>query len=400
METPRTIQDIEQLIKLETPESIWLDYKASPALSKKKKDEICKDVSAFANADGGMLIYGIEEEKKNKVGLPAGMDNGIDIKEINKEWIDQILSTNITPIISGIEIIEIKKTENNSFFVVNIPKSCRGPHQSPDKKYYKRYNARSAPMEHYEIEDIRNRRQIIPSLISIDVQVQDPWVQLVVENTGGEPAHDVTFIFSETFSWHKNRGNGELPNALKNGIKFFPPKRKMVFTFGGFRDILSADKENHSTYFDVLVSYSHPQTGSEFNENFYIDLNDFLNSSRETNYLRDLSVSLKELLNYAKKIENITKSMEKIEKISGATGVNLSIPTLRNIHRLLQGNDEFEFKHLDRCQLDEIEELLRVNIEMTGKIFLHYLFNGKPIEEIPGMTEELLAKIKKHTKAD
>ncbi len=118
MEIPKTIQDIERLIDLEIPESIWLDYKASPALSKKKKDEICKDVSAFANSDGGVLIYGVKEEYT----VPKEIDDGVDTSKISKEWIDEILATNITPIISGIEIIEIKKTANNSVFVVNIQK--------------------------------------------------------------------------------------------------------------------------------------------------------------------------------------------------------------------------------------------------------------------------------------
>ena len=395
MEIPKTIQDIERLIDLEIPESIWLDYKASPALSKKKKDEICKDVSAFANSDGGVLIYGVKEEYT----VPKEIDDGVDTSKISKEWIDEILATNITPIISGIEIIEIKKTANNSVFVVNIQKSFRGPHQSPDKKYYKRSNARSAPMEHYEIEDIRNRRQVVPYFISIDVQVQDPWVQLVVENTGSEPARDVKFIFSETFSWYKNSGNGELPNALKNGIKFFPPKRKMVFNFGGFRDILSSEDDDCYTYFNVSVNYIHPQTESEVSEDFYIDLKDFLHANFTENYLKDISRNLKELKNLVSELNKTNKSLQGLKSISGATGLDLSFSTLVNLSKILKNDDSFQSVNLEECPPDVIKEVLSVNQEMANQIYFHYRNQREsPLEELPGMTEKLIEKIKNCTK--
>lgn len=59
-----TYLDLEYLITSEVEENIHLDYKASGALSKepKKRQEITKDVSAFANSDGGIIIYGISEK--------------------------------------------------------------------------------------------------------------------------------------------------------------------------------------------------------------------------------------------------------------------------------------------------------------------------------------------------
>jgi len=44
--------------------------------TERNKNEISKDVSAFANSDGGTIIYGIEEEghlpKRIDGGVPAG----------------------------------------------------------------------------------------------------------------------------------------------------------------------------------------------------------------------------------------------------------------------------------------------------------------------------------------
>lgn len=44
-------------------ESLVLDYKEAINWRKEKRKEIGKDISAFANTEGGMLIYGMKEEK-------------------------------------------------------------------------------------------------------------------------------------------------------------------------------------------------------------------------------------------------------------------------------------------------------------------------------------------------
>ena len=63
----KTKTDLDSLILNHIEENIHLDYKAADALSKSdnKKKEISKDVSAFANSDGGVIIYGIREFADN-----------------------------------------------------------------------------------------------------------------------------------------------------------------------------------------------------------------------------------------------------------------------------------------------------------------------------------------------
>jgi predicted HTH transcriptional regulator len=82
-----TREDLERLVKDGVKESLTLDYKQSLALSKedRKKDELCKDVTAFANSAGGQLIFGIEEDKQ----VPIGVDDGA-APEITKEWIEHV----------------------------------------------------------------------------------------------------------------------------------------------------------------------------------------------------------------------------------------------------------------------------------------------------------------------
>jgi predicted HTH transcriptional regulator len=68
--------DIEALHSGNILESLTLEYKASGAIDKTeaKKQEMAKDTLAFANADGGQIIYGMKEKDHYPDGLGAGID--------------------------------------------------------------------------------------------------------------------------------------------------------------------------------------------------------------------------------------------------------------------------------------------------------------------------------------
>jgi len=152
--------DLDLLIQNKVEESLTLDYKASDALEKnndRKKKELAKDVSAFANSDGGMLIYGIAEDGN----VPTRIDEGTDQTFITKEWLEQVISSHVHPAIEGILIKPIplgSKSPNAVAYVIQIPKATSlAPHQATDYRYYKRLNFESKPMEDYEVRDLMRR---------------------------------------------------------------------------------------------------------------------------------------------------------------------------------------------------------------------------------------------------
>lgn len=150
-----TVDTLQYLITNEVEENVHLDYKAGSALQKndKGKNEITKDVSAFANADGGIIIYGLAE-KEHKPAELAPFDGN----DFSKERLDQIIA-NIQPSIKGVRIFPIRLGGDvmQSVYVVKIPRSSNAPHMATDHRYYKRNNFQSVAMEDYEVRDLFTR---------------------------------------------------------------------------------------------------------------------------------------------------------------------------------------------------------------------------------------------------
>jgi hypothetical protein len=155
-------------------------------------------VSAFANSAGGQIIYGIEEKDQK----PRKIDQGSDL---TREWIEQVIDSNVQPRVDGLVITPISISSGRNAYVLTIPQALgRAPHQAPDKKYYKRQNFQSVPMEDYEIRDAF-RRTTTPELyvdlafatgtsaqvdFAPDIEISKPITLIVsLRNRSSQPAH-------------------------------------------------------------------------------------------------------------------------------------------------------------------------------------------------------------------
>jgi len=162
------IDYLNQIIANGVEENAELEYKAAAALLRedKKMTEATKDVSAFANSNGGVLIYGIKENQANK-HLPCNIDP-VDRKAITKEWLEQLLNNRIRPRIHGIKIHVVTIADDQVVYVLEIPKG-ETAHQADDRRYYRRYNFTVEAMYDAEIRDVMGRQKAPQIKIHFDV---------------------------------------------------------------------------------------------------------------------------------------------------------------------------------------------------------------------------------------
>jgi Putative DNA-binding domain len=151
--------DLDEIVREGLKESSTLEYKDSRALGKRDGQwtEMCKDVSAFANSDGGILVYGIQERDHK----PVAVDEGVDPAALTKEWIENILHVHIQPRIDHLVIkpIELKsKGAGTVAYAIEIGQATsRAPHQGPQKLYYKRFNFKAEALGDSEVRDLMRR---------------------------------------------------------------------------------------------------------------------------------------------------------------------------------------------------------------------------------------------------
>ena len=134
-----TFQDVVDFCKRGIPEGKQLDYKYCLP---KNKEKFAKTIASFANALGGTIIIGVQDDKDDK---PAPPFTGMPYHEKIRSTIEDIIQVYIDPIVF-VDINTCIGPNNRMFVVVNIPQSNLTPHLvGKSKRAYVRTGQSSRP---------------------------------------------------------------------------------------------------------------------------------------------------------------------------------------------------------------------------------------------------------------
>jgi hypothetical protein len=121
-----TFADVERLVQERWPESKTVDYKRDVyGTEGDDKRELLKDVSSFANTQGGDIIIGVDEDKGEPTGIP-----GIAINDVDKEKLRlaEIIRHGIEPRIE-FDIRSIATLSGAFVIIIRMKESLLFPHR-------------------------------------------------------------------------------------------------------------------------------------------------------------------------------------------------------------------------------------------------------------------------------
>ncbi len=117
-----TFNDVVAFCKRGLPENKQLDYKY---MLPKNHEKFAKTIASFANAMGGTIIVGVQDDKNDK---PCPPFLGIAYHEKVRNSIEDIIKTYIDPVVFVDVTICLNKRADQMFVVIDIPQSNLTPH--------------------------------------------------------------------------------------------------------------------------------------------------------------------------------------------------------------------------------------------------------------------------------
>lgn len=151
---PKDIDEstLRNLFINQVPEGKTIDYKQElPGNADSDKKDFLADLSSFANATGGHLIFGMAEAEglpTELIGLTGDMDKAV-------LRLESMARDGIRPTIPGLEFVRVLLSNGKNAIVASVPRSWNKPHQVIFQKDFRFYTRGSAGKQHIDVDELR-----------------------------------------------------------------------------------------------------------------------------------------------------------------------------------------------------------------------------------------------------
>ena len=155
-----TDQDIGQIIGVAEDSTVEfkrdLEIDAQGKIRDATRNKIAREIVAFANADGGAVVIGIDEneEQPHRAISVCPIPNCEDFADRLRRAIYEI----VEPKIPMLAVRAIRTNGTDGVIIASVPKSMRAPHRvEPFKECFRRVADESRPMSMREIQEMSKR---------------------------------------------------------------------------------------------------------------------------------------------------------------------------------------------------------------------------------------------------
>ncbi len=154
------IEDVQDLLG-QAVETVSLEFKSGRFFNgfsrdPAKKTELIKDVTAFANAGGGVLIYGISERREGTESVADAFEP-VPAGSVSRDQLTQLIHGNTDPPLTGFKINAFD-VDGGQVMVIEVNEGHTATQNKLDYLFYQRVEATNVRMGGYAIRDVMNRR--------------------------------------------------------------------------------------------------------------------------------------------------------------------------------------------------------------------------------------------------
>lgn len=150
--------DLQDLTDRGASEGSQLDFKRTiPGNRDEDIKEFLRDVTSFANAEGGDLVFGVDETLDADGNTVAGAIIGVSGEDVDKVKLrlESIIRNGIKPRLIGARLQPVPLANGNTAFVLRIQRSWIGPHVVDCKGHWRFYSRNSAGKYPIDVTELR-----------------------------------------------------------------------------------------------------------------------------------------------------------------------------------------------------------------------------------------------------